>query len=340
MDFLGLYLKFPISRSLTSLERSRQLKQGVRLSVEPEYMWTVIRSNSTYLEVADKFHVWKGFATSFLSTLIVVCLLVIGFIAVDAIQTRDQPDGQPLWFFLFTTGMFGTLMAILIWLIRKESFAYTHYPIRFNRVTRMVHVFRLDGTVLSIKWSEVHFCLVSAGQGFWNLVGHVLDADGKTVRETFPLPMITGGSDVQLDGLRGYWEFVRRYMEEGPKDAAQRVEVLLPIAEQRDTVARGFQRLYMEGAGNPISAVFYAVLAAFAAPGRWFAMRTSKIPTWPADIDAECAVTPGDPYAIEGDISGEKTKSFKSSASFSIGQGNPTKELSPSDKKAKRKRSL
>lgn len=162
----------------------------------------------------------------------------------------------------------------------------------------MVHVFRLDGTVLSVKWNDVHFCLVSAGQGFWNLVGHVLDADGKTVRETFPLPMITGGSDMQLDGLRGYWEFVRRYMEEGPKDAAQRVEVLLPIAEQRDTVARGFQRLYMEGAGNPISALFYALLAAFAVPGRWFAMRTSKIPKWPDEIEASCRVPVGDPFAI------------------------------------------
>lgn len=298
MDFLGLFRKFPVNRPLTSLERLKQVKQGIRLSVEPEYMWTVIRSNSTYLEVVDKFHLWKGFSTSFLSALILVCLFVIGFVAIDAMQTYDQPDGQPLWFFLFTTGMFGTLIAIFIWLIRKESFAYTHYPIRFNRVTKTVHVFRLDGTVLSVKWSDIHFCLVSAGQGFWNLVGHVLEADRKTVRETFPLPMITGGSDMQLDGLRGYWEFVRRYMEEGPKDAAQRVEVLLPIAEQRDTVARGFQRLYMEGGSNPIWAIFYAALAAFAAPGRWFAMRTSKIPTWPAEVEASCKVAADDPFAI------------------------------------------
>ncbi|MGQ0599017.1 DUF6708 domain-containing protein [Aquabacterium sp.] len=298
MDFLGLFRKFPINRPLTSLERLKQVKQGIRLSIEPDYMWTVIRSNSTYLEVVDKFHVWKGFATSFLSMLIVVCLSIIGFVVIDAIQTYDQPDGQPLWFFLFITGMFGTLIAIFVWLIRKESFAYTHYPIRFNRVTKTVHVFRLDGTVLSVKWNDIHFCLVSAGQGFWNLVGHVLEADRKTVRETFPLPMITGGSDMQLDGLRGYWEFVRRYMEEGPKDAAQRVEVLLPIAEQRDTVARGFQRLYMEGAGNPISALFYALLAAFAVPGRWFAMHTSKIPMWPDEIEASCRVPVGDPFAI------------------------------------------
>lgn len=298
MDFLGLILKYPVNRPITSLERLKQVKQGVRLSVEPQYLWTVIRSNSTYLEVVDKFHVWKGFTSSFAALIVGMCLWPIFAVFLAAIQTYDQPEIELVLLLLFTTSIFGVLIGVGIWMIRKESFAYTHYPIRFNRVTKMVHVFRLDGTVLSVRWNDIHFCLVSAGQGFWNLVGHVLDTDGKTVRETFPLPMITGGSDLQLDGLRGYWEFVRRYMEEGPKDAAQRVDVLLPIAEQRDSVARGFQRLYMEGGSNPIRAIFYAALAAFAAPGRWFAMRTSKIPTWPAEIEASCKVPDNDPFAI------------------------------------------
>lgn len=298
MDFLGLILKFPVNRPLTSLERLKQVKQGVRLPVEPQYLWTVIRSNSTYLEVVDKFHVWKGFTNSFAILIIAMCLWAICAVFLAAIQTYDQPETGLVLLLLFTTSMFGALIGVGIWMIRKESFAYTHYPIRFNRVTKTVHVFRLDGTVLSVKWNDVHFCLVSAGQGFWNLVGHVLDADGKTVRETFPLPMITGGSDMQLDGLRGYWEFVRRYMEEGPKDAAQRVEVLLPIAEKRDTVTRGFQRLYMEGGSSPIWAIFYAALAAFAAPGRWFAMHTSKIPKWPAEIEVSCKVPDNDPFTI------------------------------------------
>jgi hypothetical protein len=30
--------------------------------------------------------------------------------------------------------------------------------------------------------------------------------------------------------------------------------------------------------------------------GRWIAMKTNKIPVWPAEIEAECQVDPNDPY--------------------------------------------
>lgn len=298
MDYVGLYRKFPVNRDLTREELALQLKQGIRLSVEPAYQLSVIRSNSTYLELVDKFYPWKGIGTTFICMILAACLWVIGFVVLDAIQTHGQPDGQPLWFFLFTTGLFGTLIAAGIWLLRKESFAYTHYPIRLNRSTRTIHVFRVDGTVLSVKWNDVFFCLTHAGQGFWNIVGHVLDKDGKTVKETFPLPVFNGGSQVAKDQLRQYWEFIRRYMEEGPKDAAQRVEFLIPIANRRETLAEGFHRMHAEGGSNVIMSVIFAALATVSAPGRWFAMRTSKIPKWPEEIEASCQPPANDPFAI------------------------------------------
>lgn len=298
MDYVGLYRKFPVNRDLTREERALQLKQGIRLPVEPAYQLSVIRSNSTYLELVDKFYPWKGLGTTFLFSIIATCLGVIGFVLIETIQSFGQPDELPLWFLLFTTGLFGTVIAIMVWLLRKESFAYTHYPIRLNRSTRMIHVFRVDGTVLSVKWNDVFFCLIHAGQGFWNIVGHVLDKDGKTVKETFPLPVFNGGSEVQRDQLRQYWEFVRRYMEEGPKDAAQRVEFLIPIATRRETLAEGFHRIHAEGGSSIVMSIIFAALAVIAAPGRWFSMRTSKIPKWPAEIEASCQVSADDPFAI------------------------------------------
>lgn len=299
MDYVGLYRKFPINRHLTGDDRLLQLKQGIRLPVEPVYQLSVIRFNSTYLELVDKFFPWKGIGTTFLCLIIAASLWVIGFIVLETFQTFGQPEELPLWFFFFTTGLFGSLMAVCVWLLRKESFAYTHYPIRLNRATRMVHVFRVDGTVLSVKWSDVFFCLTHAGQGFWNIVGHVLDKDGKTVKETFPLPVINGGSGAARDQLRQYWEFVRRYMEEGPQDAAQRVEFLMPVATRRETLAEGFHRIHAEGGSNIIMSIIFAALAVIAAPGRWFAMRTSKVPQWPEEIEVECAIKLGDPYVHE-----------------------------------------
>jgi hypothetical protein len=298
MDYVGLYRRFPINRDLTRDERAQQLRQGIRLEVEPAYQLSVIRSNSTYLELVDKFYPWKGLGTTFLFSIIATCLGVIGFVLIETIQSSGQPDELPLWFLLFTIGLFGAVIAIMVWLLKKESFAYTHYPIRLNRSTRTIHVFRVDGTVLSVKWNDVFFCLTHAGQGFWNIVGHVLDKDGKTVKETFPLPVFNGGSEVQRDQLRQYWEFVRRYMEEGPKDAAQRVEFLIPVANRRETLAEGFHRIHAEGGSNIITSIIFATLAVIAAPGRWFAMRTSKIPKWPAEIESSCRVSADDPFAI------------------------------------------
>ena len=36
--------------------------------------------------------------------------------------------------------------------------------------------------------------------------------------------------------------------------------------------------------------------------GRWIAMRTSKVPVWPADVEATCAIDSGDPFAIDASI--------------------------------------
>jgi hypothetical protein len=303
MDYVGLYRKFPINRDLTRDERAQQLKQGIRLEVEPAYQLSVIRSNSAYLELVDKFYPWKGLGTTFLFSIIATCLGVIGFVLIETVQSSGQPDELPLWFLLFTIGLFGAVIAIMVWLLKKESFAYTHYPIRLNRSTRTIHVFRVDGTVLSVKWNDVFFCLTHAGQGFWNIVGHVLDKDGKTVKETFPLPVFNGGSEIAKGQLRQYWEFVRRYMEEGPKDAAQRVEFLIPIATRRETLAEGFHRMHAEGGSNIIMFVIFATLAAVAAPGRWFAMRTSKIPKWPDEIEAICQPPINDPFSVGMDQS-------------------------------------
>ena len=66
---------------------------------------------------------------------------------------------------LDSPGILGSLvvagMAYLLYyiMLRLEYFAHTHYPIRFNRVTQMVHVFRHDGPdgALTVPWESVFF---------------------------------------------------------------------------------------------------------------------------------------------------------------------------------------
>jgi hypothetical protein len=125
----------------------------------------------------------------------------------------------------------------------------------------------------------------------WDVRAHVLASDGTTVRETFSLAM---ASESQGDVLV-YWEYIRRYMEEGPSAVILRTPVYLPISERRETWRFGLMRLALD---LPWAAVLVIMLPFYflMSLGRWFAMRTSKIPVWPKEVEDVCRVEPNDPY--------------------------------------------
>jgi len=301
MEYTGLARRYPIDRPLSSREYELQLKQKLRLDVEPADQLSVIRVNSTYLELVDKYYGWKGVLTSFLVAAFAILLGMVGAMTIFSIVTPGRLSAD--WLFLL--GMYVLVAAPIAgggWLLRKESFSYTHYPIRFNRKTRMVHVFRLNGTVLSVPWDGVFFCLGALPQMRWEVQGHVLDKDGKTVRETFAaFPQIALG-EAERGQLMRHWEFIRRYMEEGPRDAYERVKICLPIANQREPIAFGFHRMHVEAGTNVVLSLPFAVMALVTLPGRWFAMRTSKIPVWPKEIEDACRVDPRDPYVRDASM--------------------------------------
>lgn len=177
------------------------------------------------------------------------------------------------------------------WILKEIN--YTHYPIRFNRKMRMVHVFRQDGTVLSVKWDKVFFTQIPVTYGMWDMVGHVLDEDGITVRETFGLPACAMGGWGR-ERAKGYWEFIRRYMEEGPASVVGVISGCLPIKDKKETLAFSFERIAASLGSyfHPFILAYYLVY-----PGRMIAMHFSKIPQWPADIEAQCPRMEGhDPF--------------------------------------------
>ena len=331
MDNLGLLLKFKVNRPLTEEEQAYQLKQDKRLNVEPLNQLSTIRMNSTYLEMVDKFYGEKGFVTPFFLVVITMSLfmlymgisvLIEGVPPVDVSnfnlndevdkahvawleEQRQAKQPEALWAGIGITVMSLPLLIAVIWLFLKEAFAYTHYPIRLNRKNGKIYVFRLDGTVLAMPWKDVFF---TVGKGrprgsYDDIRGHVLDADGVTVKETFALSDYDKLTEQELkaypdnvletDYLRRYWEFVRRYMEEGPKTLLDRVDVVMAIAHHREGVWTSFLRLNTGWAGGWIIALPLTLLVW---PFRVLAMRTCKIPQWPQWVEDECQVDADDPY--------------------------------------------
>ena len=293
MESTGLLSKYSVGRTLTEDERKLRLGRSTRRDLPPVYQLSVIRLNSTYMELVDKFFPLKGL----ISTVAIVSLfislygllgLVFDFMDYPTVEAGD-------WLLLFGVALvFSPVLWTSAFFLRKDCCTYTHYPIRLNQKTRMVHVFRLNGTVLTVPWDEVFFCIAALPQGDWEIQGHVLDSDGATVKETFPLSYYTVKSGLPV--LERYWEFVRRYMEEGPEDAAHRVEFFMPVADRRESIANGFHRMHAELGGNFIMTVIGAALALILIPGRWIAMQTSKVPKWPREIEEACRIEPGDPW--------------------------------------------
>ncbi|MBT9567958.1 MAG: hypothetical protein IV085_06640 [Thiobacillus sp.] len=309
MDNLGLLLKFKVNRPLTEEEQAYQLKQDKRLNVEPLNQLSTIRMNSTYLEMVDKYYGWKGYLT--LGAFVVISVLGIAnlsflLLSINQFNTYDNHEKiEDLLFLAVIFLMSLPLILVGVWMFLKETFAYTHYPIRLNRKNGKIYVFRLDGTVLAMPWKDVFF---TVGKGrprgsYDDIRGHVLDADGVTVKETFALSYSGDLSKEELNAypddvqethyLFRYWEFVRRYMEEGPVNLLDHVDVVMPVAHRREGVWNSFLRLNTGWHNLWLIALPFTLLIW---PFRVFAMRTSKIPQWPQWVEDECQVDPNDPY--------------------------------------------
>jgi cellulose biosynthesis protein BcsQ len=210
-----------------------------RTRSKPRCQLSVIRMNSTYLECVDKLFAEKGGAATAAILFIVVASVFLIAILVSTIQdwsTLRKPE-QAIGFLLAMYAIGLPFIWFMWWGLRLEAFRLTHYPIRFNRKTRMVHWFRFDdGTVQSEPWEKLYFTLKKIDElspiASWEVVAHRLSEDGKTVLETFGLPY-TNTYDVRDSDpfIWSQWEFVRRYMEE-PEELgalADQVEFVMDV---------------------------------------------------------------------------------------------------------------
>jgi hypothetical protein len=289
MDYVGLTFKYKTNRPLTDGEKERHLLQGEPSHSPPKHCGQVIRMNSAYLECVDKFFMNKGVMSAVM--IAIVGIFSWGFGYLTYLMVIDGEYGQATILFLLT---FLILFIATKFFLLKECFTYTHFPIRFNRKTRKVHVFRQNGTVMTEDWDKLYFTRCQRTYKDWEVRGHRLAEDGVTVLETFGLPAPEGSP-----WKTPFWEFVRRYMEAPDELLALAGQIenhdhIVDVADQRECVFRGAGRVSSDLSPFFITLLF-PVVAAYAL-GRVIANYTSRIPKWPAEIEAECQIEPDDPY--------------------------------------------
>ncbi|WP_155628972.1 DUF6708 domain-containing protein [Burkholderia stagnalis] len=298
-------------RPLTEQDREWCLPINRRAG-DPHASAMVIRMNSTYLELVDGYYSNRGlmsFIGVFVFSIIAWFTMTIWGLVVCGSYFDPNWDGSDEFEMLATSiGLTVIQVFVLtgfVMFYRKigEWFGCTHYPIRLNRRTRMVYVFRGDGTVLKASWDDVYFALrvnmQAAGVRTLGICGLVLK-DPKTVEEMF----VFGYASTSRENCLRHWEFIRRYMEAGPRAVlnAPGLGLYLPIADKRETLYQGWIELVSNDAWNP---VFKWVMSPFHVAffiGRLVNRVTSKVPIWPADVEAECRIEPGDPYVRDSSL--------------------------------------
>lgn len=302
-ELTGLLWKYPVNRRLKYEEKEGVADNKTPCEVEPSCMHAVIKINSTYMELAGKFYEWRGVFGSGMFILLLVGIYGLSVFSFGIFSAYAAPGIQE-WIvpLLAVLLMLAGGCGLVVWSMFLELFRLTHYPIRLNRKLRKIYAFDpRTMKLLEMDWDKTYFTIQPTRKRIpyqqWEILALTLDDDGETVRHVLPF---TGMWVAEKDVLR-HWEYLRRYMEEGPEAIIEYSPIFLDIANRKETFMEGFHRLYApfhHGTKTPFVLIFGPFMF-FSAIGRHIGMLTSKIPQWPAHVEDECRIEPGDRWEYD-----------------------------------------
>ncbi|WIX32466.1 hypothetical protein QO259_16895 [Salinicola sp. JS01] len=301
MNFTGLgpyKWEYKVDRVLSDEERQNHLEKGKKASECICDDLSVIRINSTYLELVDRWYADKGHAVVY-GVIGAAPAFAIAIMSINAIP--DVKGGVATSLIAATVLLMAVFCFAFLYLVHFEAFRKTHYPIRLNRKNRMVYAFKPNGDIVRASWDDLFVCKDShyvplMGRRFHDIRAHILDEDGLTIRETFTLGYPYFGDEDRLPPL---WEYIRGYMEggNGVERSYEATKLCMPVGERREGIYFGIVRGFGIAAFSPfIAQTLMSPIWAVITWGRMIAMYTSRVPRWPQEIEQECKVDDDDSW--------------------------------------------
>ena len=296
----GWIPQFSKNRPLTAQEELTHLPFGSKQDVIPEDGVGLTHFNSTCMEFVDRGFKIKGMsATLAFGLFSLLCIGIYGYLVHLFFQQRGEDSlGEGIFVNILQLGFLLFPLGIWKYFLRFDLFAYTHNPVRFNRKTGKVHVFRHNGPggVLTVPWGDpslyFHIGRGAQNKALRDLRCHVLDSS-RTVLDTFTV----GHSTDEDLRIVEQWEFIRRYMEQGPAHVVDDpLDGVITLS-----LKSSWKNCYMWvcfALGQslfPMRHVLFPLYGALTLT-RWLSFKTCKEPVWPTDIQAEGAMEPADPH--------------------------------------------
>ncbi|KPC54142.1 DUF6708 domain-containing protein [Amantichitinum ursilacus] len=277
--------------------------------------------NSTWMEVIDQSHTERkdmAFRTA-VCVLGLVMFLYASFLMFPAFIYAFRglnTDGNPYpeWSNDIYGAFIGLPMCLaatlfFAWVLKKciglSIFYFTRLPVRLNRHTRSIYVFRNNGPkgTWTVPWDaeNVHFCIHAAANRnaaeifqSYDLRGFVLDEQGR-IAQGFTI----GKGFMTVQEARENWAYYLRFMDDGPRT------LRLPHAywskHERYSLAEIFATCRNFKMGTLISHSLlglielpFTLIMYF--PFLTISLWTCKEPIWPQEIEDACPPNAEDPF--------------------------------------------
>lgn len=282
---------YKVGRPLSDYGRAAGFQNLSAFNVSKPIDQGLIAINSTYVEYVDRHFDYRGWAAMW--GMLMIVLMVAFAAGMIWVLWQVQAEGQRVvakgeYYAVGFLALLCTLVAGVAYrmLLGRDIFRYQYYPIRFNRQTRMVHIF-VGGKcrAISVPWEDVYFYI-----GRDKPVGpdedHTYDLRGNVMRDGVVVQTFAVGSDSgnSLGVSLASWEMIRRFMESGPE------ALPFPPLQLFTAVASSFRNSFIIHTSSPGAGMILMGLPLTLpwAISRYLTMKLCRKPVWPESVRVDC----------------------------------------------------
>lgn len=296
--YTGWMQRFPVGHTLSAEASASRLDRHVAQAAAPDERASLVHFNSTCIDLIDRRFRLRGMVSTTVVLLGTLGLFLLGFFLLFTLVIPNlQGD---VWDWVMYAMVAGCVIGApaLFWhtTLKYEFFTYTWYPTRFNRRNRMVYFFTggEEGAV-AVPWEDAVFHVGrGTAQAFLRDLRCSVVED-RVVKRTFAV----GHYFDDEQKIKGLWEFIRRYMEDGPDAVVDSIDG----RQMNLSVKPSWRNCYLFVVASLGPAMLDArfLLLPLLLPlvlCRWLVLRSCRMPEWPQWVETACYVDPNDPLKL------------------------------------------